>query len=130
MKTHQCIHMVYDPDGLLRRCRNVAYNGKDECWRHEGKADRFMASRVPVDPTPAPTMAPPHAVSSVNHPTHYNHGRIEAITVIEDWGLNFNLGNAVKYISRADHKGNAIEDLRKALWYIQRELDRRNTVSR
>jgi hypothetical protein len=43
---------------------------------------------------------------------------------------NANLGNVVKYVVRADHKGNAVEDLRKALWYIQRELDRRNTVSR
>jgi Protein of unknwon function (DUF3310) len=67
--------------------------------------------------------------SAVDHPKHYNHGSIEAITVIEDWNLGFNLGNAVKYLSRADHKGNAIEDLRKAIWYIQRELDRRAMVS-
>jgi hypothetical protein len=66
----------------------------------------------------------------VDHPKHYNHGTIEAITVIEDWQLNFNLGNAVKYISRADHMGNATADLQKAIGYLQRELDRRNTVSR
>jgi hypothetical protein len=77
-----------------------------------------------------PKEAPATAPTAVDHPAHYNHGTIEAITVIEDWSLNFNLGNAVKYISRADHKGNAVEDLRKALWYIQRELDRRNTVGR
>lgn len=61
----------------------------------------------------------------VNHPRHYNVGTIEAIDAIEDWGLGFNLGNAVKYIARADHKGNAVEDLRKAAWYIQRELENR-----
>lgn len=62
----------------------------------------------------------------IDHPRHYNHGTIEAITVIEDWNLNFNLGNAVKYISRADHKENAVEDLKKAVWYLQREIVRRS----
>ena len=64
-------------------------------------------------------------VERVNNPPHYNTGRIEVIEAIEDWGLGFNMGNAVKYIARADHKGNAIEDLRKAAWYIQRELENR-----
>lgn len=61
-------------------------------------------------------------VETVNHPNHYNVGKIEVIDAIEDWGLNFNLGNAVKYIARAPHKGKQEEDLKKALWYIQREL--------
>ena len=60
----------------------------------------------------------------VNHPSHYNMGKYEAIDVIEDWNLNFNLGNSVKYISRAGHKGNIIEDLKKARWYIDREIQR------
>lgn len=64
----------------------------------------------------------------VNHPVHYNHGKYEVIDVIEDWKLNFNLGNAIKYIARADHKGKPIEDLEKTLWYIQRELKRRKVV--
>lgn len=63
--------------------------------------------------------------NAVNHPAHYNMGKIEVIDAIEDWGLNFNLGNAVKCIARADHKGNANEDLYKALWYVRRELHRR-----
>ncbi len=63
--------------------------------------------------------------NSVNHPTHYNMGKIEVIDAIEDWNLNFNLGNVVKYVARADHKGNPNEDLSKALWYIRRELNRR-----
>ena len=62
---------------------------------------------------------------AVNHPTHYNVGKIEVIDAIEDWGLNFSLGNAVKYIARADHKGKPIEDLEKARWYIEREIERR-----
>ena len=62
---------------------------------------------------------------AVNHPTHYNVGKIEVIDAIEDWGLNFSLGNAVKYIARADHKGKPVEDLQKARWYIEHEIERR-----
>ena len=58
----------------------------------------------------------------VNHPSHYNMGKFEAIDVIEDWGLGFNLGNTVKYISRAGHKDNILQDLKKALWYLDREI--------
>jgi hypothetical protein len=62
--------------------------------------------------------------NSVNHPSHYNKGKFEVIDVIEDWKLGFCLGNAIKYIARAEHKGNNVEDLRKAEWYIQREIKR------
>lgn len=64
-------------------------------------------------------------MSAVNHPKHYNVGKIEVIDAIEEWKLGFHLGNAVKYIARAEHKGKAVEDLEKALWYLQRELQRR-----
>jgi hypothetical protein len=60
---------------------------------------------------------------SVNHPQHYGgDSPYETIKVIEAWNLGFNLGNAVKYISRADKKGKAVEDLHKAAWYVLREL--------
>ena len=60
----------------------------------------------------------------VDHPSHYNAGRIEVIDFIEDQNLNFNLGNAVKYISRAGKKDPVKfrEDLEKAIWYLNREL--------
>lgn len=61
----------------------------------------------------------------VNHPSHYNSGKIEAIDVIEDWRLNFSLGCVVKYICRADYKGTTIQDLEKAAWYLNREINRR-----
>jgi len=67
----------------------------------------------------------PGQSSNVDHPHHYNVGKIEVIEAIEAWELNFSLGNAVKYIARADHKGKPIEDLEKALWYIKREIERR-----
>ena len=60
----------------------------------------------------------------IDHPKHYNMGRYEAIDVIEDWNLNFNLGNVIKYISRAGHKDNIIQDLKKALWYLIREINK------
>jgi hypothetical protein len=61
---------------------------------------------------------------TVNHPSHYTRGGIEAIDVIEAWGLGFHLGNALKYIARAGHKGDAIEDLSKARWYLDRAIAR------
>ena len=59
----------------------------------------------------------------VNHPDHYQQG-IEPIEVIESWDLNFSLGNAIKYILRSPYKGKQIEDLEKARWYIDREINR------
>lgn len=58
----------------------------------------------------------------VNHPNHYNKGEYEVIDVIEDWGLDFSLGNAIKYIARCNHKGNKKQDLEKAIFYLKREL--------
>ena len=61
----------------------------------------------------------------VNHPKHYtaHPSGIECIQITEHMG--FNLGNAMKYIWRADEKNNAVEDLRKAVWYVQREIAKR-----
>ena len=60
----------------------------------------------------------------VNAPEHYTRLDPEPIDVIEDWGLSYYLGNAVKYISRAGYKGDAREDLSKAVFYLQREIAR------
>ena len=67
---------------------------------------------------------------NVNHPSHYTDGRIEVIDFIEDKELGFHLGNAVKYISRAGRKNpdKTIEDLRKAVWYINRQIERLERV--
>jgi len=67
------------------------------------------------------TMTEPVA-DPVNHPAHYKVGGIETIDFIEAKGLTYHLGNAVKYISRADHKGNRKQDLEKAKWYIDRAI--------
>lgn len=61
--------------------------------------------------------------NNINHPSHYGGDTpYEAINVIEAWGLNFNLGNVVKYISRHKKKGNPLADLKKAKWYLEREI--------
>lgn len=63
---------------------------------------------------------------NVNHPSHYAEGRkYEPIDVIEDWELGFNLGNTIKYISRAGRKdkNKEIEDLEKALFYLKRQIE-------
>lgn len=68
---------------------------------------------------------------NINHPSHYTDGKIEVIEFIEDKNLNYHRGNAIKYICRAGKKdpSKEIEDLQKAIWYINREiknLKRRN----
>ena len=62
-------------------------------------------------------------MSQIDHPDHYRRDSgIEAIDAIEAWKLNFNLGNTVKYVARAGLKGDALEDLEKARWYLEREI--------
>lgn len=58
----------------------------------------------------------------VNRPAHYNQGKIEVITAIEDWKLPYHLANVVKYIARAPYKGEEMRDLAKASWYLNRYI--------
>jgi hypothetical protein len=62
---------------------------------------------------------------AVNHPAHYNSGKTEVIEFIEDQQLDYHLGNALKYICRAGKKdpNKHTEDLRKAIWYIERRIE-------
>ncbi len=73
-------------------------------------------------PESTPTQSSP---DPVNNPSHYNRhpSGVECIQITEHF--NFCLGNAIKYIWRAGHKADAVEDLRKARWYIDREIERR-----
>lgn len=69
-------------------------------------------------------MAERETESAVDHPRHYNTSPsgVECIDVVEH--MTFNVGNAIKYLWRAGLKGDAIEDLRKSLWYVNREIER------
>ena len=60
----------------------------------------------------------------INTPPHYIQNGIETIDAIEAWGLNYRLGNVVKYVSRAGKKGDALTDLKKAAWYLNREISK------
>lgn len=91
-------------------CRNYYPCGAHGAWRHK------QESAAPAHPA---------SNTAVDHPPHYNVGKYEVIDVIEDWRLSFNLGNVVKYVARAEHKGRELEDLDKAAWYINREIARR-----
>jgi hypothetical protein len=66
----------------------------------------------------------------VDHPDHYNRGKIEVIDAIEDWDLNFCEGNVIKYVARHRHKNEPLEDLRKAKWYLERLITKIENESR
>jgi len=84
------------------------------------EAAKFTDSITKDVPDP---IARPEQPDMVNHPPHYTVNGIEVIDVIEGYKLNYRLGNVVKYVLRSDLKGNRLQDLKKALWYLQREIE-------
>ena len=76
--------------------------------------------------TDDPVILPVHRGDDdlIEHPSHYTFSDIEPIDVIEAWRLGFHLGCLLKYVCRAGHKGNQLQDLRKARWYLDREIGR------
>jgi hypothetical protein len=146
-----CIHATGTPSTVL--CERIDYvpaemlgNYAGTCTEKEMAAvERGMLKALGMewraDPTqfkagtPIEAMAKlsdymtdeePQAHDVISHPSHYTDGKIEVIDFIEDKKLGFHLGNAVKYISRAGKKDptKKVEDLRKAAWYINREIER------
>lgn len=84
---------------------------------HARRDDEWLTANRPATPAP---------LDIVKNPAHYTAGRsIEPIDVIEDWALNYHLGNALKYISRAGRKdpSKTRQDISKAIWYMQRFCD-------
>lgn len=65
---------------------------------------------------------------AINSPPHYTFGKIEVIEAIEDWDLGFHEGNVIKYIARAKHKGDELENLKKARWYLDRLIQRKGDI--
>ena len=96
------------------------------------KADEVATEKAPTTITfpfevggpkfEIPSFLLPPQPDAVNHPPHYKIGGIETIDFIEAKGLDYNLGNVVKYVTRADHKGNKLQDLEKARWYLERAI--------
>ena len=91
---------------------------------YEQKGDKWVAVQEGAARLKAADEFAQAQHDSVNHPAHYKVGGIETIDFIEAKQLSYHLGNVVKYITRADHKGNRIEDLQKARWYLNREIAR------
>lgn len=111
-------------DGKLFSCKGLDCSACDLHKYHEGcnscNQEFLFWLYSEADPEKEENKNDP-----VNHPSHYTDGKIEVIDYIEDKGLDFCLGNAVKYISRAGKKDQEkeIEDLRKAAWYINRRIE-------
>jgi hypothetical protein len=102
----------------------VGFKGKtlkelDEAWKNAKPKIRMQSTEV-REPFIL-TMEEPKA-DPVNHPPHYKTGGIETIDFIEAKDLGYHLGNVIKYVSRAKHKGNELEDLKKAQWYLERAI--------
>lgn len=84
---------------------------------------RYMRLEPPAFPTLGQaTQAPQADVDLVNHPPHYTMGTIEVLDFIEDQKFNYHLGQVIKYVCRSPHKGNELEDLKKAQFYLNRHI--------
>lgn len=107
-------------------------SAKSFCVTFKGNSTPFFATEkeawesayymLPPTPNPDP-IARPEQPDMITHPPHYTVNGIEVIDVIENYQLNYRLGNVVKYVLRSDLKGNRLQDLKKALWYLQREIE-------
>lgn len=114
----------------LEEAYEQEYKHREEYWENIQKATLPKETGKP-DPYASavyPPVVPGWSTKydSISNPSHYVEGRkYEPIDVIEDWDLNFRLGNALKYIARAGRKGTKEQDLAKAVWYLQREIGRK-----
>ena len=115
------------------KCEFCCYNSEVCCGNCVDGIEEWLSAPCANEPenSPADKRVDLQSVSekvcdNVNHPSHYTSGQIEVIDFIEDKDLGFHLGNAVKYISRAGRKNpdKTVEDLRKAVWYINRQIER------
>lgn len=116
-----CRQCIYDGNNCIEQnasCRD----GIKQWLNSERKKSKFEIEPKKEEPI----QAEPTANDPVNHPSHYTDGKIEVIDFILDKHLDFCRGNAVKYISRAGKKNpeKEIEDLEKASWYINKEIQR------
>lgn len=88
---------------------------------------RLERPRIRMQASPSTNLVRPYDTDMVNHPPHYTAGGIETIDFIEAKQLGYNLGNVVKYVSRSTLKGDQLENLKKAQWYLNREIKQLET---
>ena len=107
-----------DKKKLAKKAKSMPVVGKGN--EYEAKNGKWQAVAVVTSNKPTS--------DNVNHPEHYKIGGIETIDFIEAKRLNYRLGNVVKYVTRADHKGERLENLLKAQWYLNREIAQAKTA--
>ena len=109
-------------DDTIKGWKNLSV-GTTEIPMFEGTSNRLVELSIrPKIRMQGSDGAQRELFDAVDHPEHYKVGGIETIDFIEAKKLNYNIGNVVKYLTRADYKGNKLEDLRKAQWYLTREI--------
>lgn len=115
---------------IMRAGEQTSRDG-GKTWLHDksGEAAGFVTTNppAPVAPNDATTLIRERdraqmPFDEIEKPAHYNQSDLEPIDVIEMWGLDFCLGNTVKYINRARYKGEELKDLKKAKWYLERRI--------
>mgnify|MGYP001566805775 CR=1 FL=1 len=94
-------------------CKHCAYYDKV-------KAKKEATIKIKRQKPAAPPKDKPQQSDTINHPPHYTTGKIEVIDFIADQELGYLDGNIIKYVARYRHKGNPVEDLKKAQWYLER----------
>jgi hypothetical protein len=125
-------YMTYHPNATTEQVASKFNITKQYVYVMRHKIRKMASTLTPktaITPIVKPAIVEKHfgididkAHDPVNQPAHYKVGGIETIDFIEAKGLNYNLGNAIKYITRADHKGSKAQDLAKAIWYLRREI--------
>ena len=113
---------------LMSQARKKYINRRNEALKNRPKLRMESSEPAPAGSlNKVPSIVEEHfpitmEADPVNHPEHYKTGGIETIDFIEAKSLGYNLGNVVKYVTRSDHKGNKLQDLQKAAWYLNREI--------
>ena len=87
-------------------------------------------NKIRMQASPTTNVVKPYSTDTVNSPPHYTAGGIETIDFIEAKKLGYNLGNVIKYITRSDLKGDKLENLEKAQWYLNREINNQKKASK
>lgn len=117
-------------DSQIRRSKNLRNVGRSACGQKIHCFGYRLKQNLESDASHVSRNERKSDVVSdqINHPPHYNSGRIEVIEALEDWNLDFHRANAVKYIARAGKKGNFfVQDLQKAIWYLNRKIELYNS---
>jgi hypothetical protein len=122
------------PKGVSRNPRSDKRRKKNRIPK-SGSTSKFVVAKPDYLEIVSPPLTLLQAMESVremtgmdtvNHPAHYTAGGIETIDFIEAKQLNYHLGQVIKYVTRAEHKNNSLEDLKKAQWYLNREIKNRS----